>query len=146
MPDVSFYNLLYPEHDIQNLKAVPDNSVDVVYSDMILEHIEDPLAAVDEAFRVLRKGGIVIATTVFIMPFHPSPIDLRRFSPDLLRRMHARFSRIEVGGSGNWRTLLLLLCRMTRIPVRYPSRGLLPRLLKGQNHKYPICTWVVAQK
>lgn len=146
MPDVRFYNLPYPEHDIQGLESVPDDSVDVVYSEMILEHIEDPQAAIDESFRVLRKGGIAIATTVFLMPYHPSPIDLRRFSPDLLERMHSRFSRVEVGGAGNWRTLLLLLCRMTRIPVRYPSGGPLPWLLRGNNVKYPICTWVVAQK
>jgi SAM-dependent methyltransferase len=146
MPDVAFRNLEYPEHDIQDLKAIADESVDVLYHEMILEHIEDPQAAVDESLRVLKKGGIAILTTVFIMPYHPSPIDLMRFSPDYLKRMHSRFSRVDAGGSGNWRTLALLLCRMTRIPVRYPSRGIFPWLLKGNNPKYPVCTWVVAQK
>lgn len=146
MKEVTFYNLHYPEYDIQNLDKIPDNSVDVFYSDMVLEHIEDPQKAVDETYRILKPGGIAIHTTVFIMPYHPSPIDLRRFSPDLLKRMHSKYSNVVPGGNGNWRSLMAMASRMTRFPVKYPNGNLLSTLLKGENPKYMITTWVVAQK
>ncbi len=146
MPDVSFYNLEYPEYDIQDLSSIPDNSVDVVYSEMILEHVENPQAAIDESYRILKKGGIVIHTTVFIMPYHPSPIDLTRFSPHLLEKMAKDFSDIHTGGSGNARSLFAMLCRMTRFPVAYPRGGIIPLLFKGNNPKYSICTWLIAEK
>ena len=146
MPDVEFYNLRYPEYDIQSLHKIPDNSVDVFYSEMILEHIDNPQAAIDESFRILKPGGIAIHTTVFLMPYHPSPIDLLRFSPEQLRRMHSNYSKVYTGGYGNWRSLLALLFRITRFPVRYPSGNLLSWLLKGNSSKYMLTTYSVAKK
>ncbi len=146
MPEVTFYNLRYPEHDIQHMEKIPDNSVDAFYSEMILEHIENPQAAIDESYRILKPGGVAIHTTVFLMPYHPSPIDLLRFSPDQLRRMCHSFSEIYTGGAGNWRAMAALLLRLTRFPVKYPRGNLLSSLLKGYNPKYMIYTFVVARK
>lgn len=146
MKDVTFYNLRYPEYDIMDMHKVPDNSVDVFYSEMILEHIKYPQKAIDETYRILKPGGLGIHTTVFIMPYHPSPIDLYRFSPALLEQMHEGYSKICTGGNGNWRSLLALLIRFTRFPVKYPDGNLMSALLKGNNPKYMITTWVVAQK
>lgn len=146
MPEVTFYNLRYPEHDIQHMDKIPDNSVDVFYSEMILEHIEDPQAAIDESYRILKPGGVAIHTTVFLMPYHPSPIDLLRFSPAQLERMCHSFSEIHTGGAGNWRAMAALLMRLTRFPVKYPRGNLLSTLLKGFNPKYMIYTFVVARK
>ena len=146
MPKVKFYNLRYPEFDIRNLSSVPDNSVDVFYSEMILEHIDNPQAAIDESYRILKPGGIAIHTTVFTMPYHPSPLDLHRFSPEQLKRMHNKYSEIYTDGYGNWRSILALLLRMTRFPVKYPNGNILSWLLRGNNHKYMLTTYVVAKK
>jgi SAM-dependent methyltransferase len=146
MPKVKFYNLRYPEFDIQNLIGVPDNSVDVFYSEMILEHIENPQAAIDESYRILKPGGIAIHTTVFIMPYHPSPLDLHRFSPEQLKRMHYKYTEIYTGGYGNWRSMLALLLRITRFPVKYPNENILSWLLRGNNPKYMLTTYVVVRK
>ena len=146
MKDVDFYNLRYPDYDIQNMDKIPDNSVDVFYSEMVLEHIEDPQKAIDESYRILKPGGIAIHTTVFLMPYHPCPIDLARFSPDLLERMHKDYSEVIAGGNGNWRSMAALLMRLTRFPVKYPNGNLLSALLKGNNNKYMLTTWSVAQK
>jgi SAM-dependent methyltransferase len=146
MKDVDFYNLKYPEYDIQNLKHIPDESVDVFYSEMILEHIENPQAAIDESYRILKKGGVAIHTTVFIMPYHPSPLDLHRFSPEQLRRMHKAYSTVYTGGYGNWRSILTVLLRLTRFPVKYPTGNPLSWLIKGNNEKYYLTTYSIAVK
>ncbi len=146
MPNVTFYNLRYPEYNIMDLNQIPDNSVDVFYSEMILEHIDNPQKAIDETYRILKPGGIAIHTTVFLMPYHPCPRDLYRFSPDLLADMHNKFTQTYTGGNGNWRTLLVLLLRLSRFPVSYRWGGLPGLLLRGNDPKYMITTWVVAQK
>lgn len=43
-----------------------DASFDMIVSNDVLEHIPDPVAAFRECFRVLRPGGVVLAT----FPFH----------------------------------------------------------------------------
>lgn len=144
--NVDFYNLKFPDYDIQNLDKIPDNSVDVFYSDMVLEHIEEPQKAIDESYRILKPGGLAIHTTVFMMPYHPSPIDLRRFSPPMLERLHKNYSKVITGGNGNWRSMMAVALRLSRLPVSYPFGNIFSWLLSGENPKYMITTWSVAQK
>jgi hypothetical protein len=51
--------------DVMNL-SYPDESFDLIVSNDVLEHIPDPEIALCECFRVLRRGGTVLAT----FPFH----------------------------------------------------------------------------
>jgi len=60
----------------------PDNFFDVVYSKSFLEHLEDPVFFLKEAFRVLKPGGIIISMvpdwesqyqTFYDDPTHVSP-------------------------------------------------------------------------
>ncbi len=147
MPGVTFYGLAWPRHDIQNLDQVPDASVDVILSDMVLEHVPDPRAAMSESHRVLKPGGLAIHTSVFTMPHHPSPRDYWRFSPDGWRHLAADFSRVhQAAGFGNRRALLMVLARLTRIQSRYRRPSPLALPLWGNNSKYPICTWLIAEK
>jgi ubiquinone/menaquinone biosynthesis C-methylase UbiE len=68
-----------------------------------MEHVAgDPQRAIDEAFRVLRPGGLAIHTTCFINPIHEGPGDFWRFTPAALRLLCTRFSSvIKCGGWGN---------------------------------------------
>jgi len=51
--------------DVMNL-SYPDGSFDLIVSNDVLEHIPDPARAIAECFRVLKRGGTVLAT----FPFH----------------------------------------------------------------------------
>ena len=42
---------------------LPDDAVDIVFCDSVLEHVVSPSKSLDEMFRVLAPGGIAVVTT-----------------------------------------------------------------------------------
>ena len=97
-----------------------------------LEHIENPLLAMAEIFRVLNPGGLVVISSAMDYPVHERPADYWRFTPQgfelLLRAFwprriylqgHPDFPHSLVGvgkkGGGN-ETLDALDTVVTRIP------------------------------
>ena len=60
-----------------NCKHIPlsDNVYDVIFLLSLLEHVTEPLNALLEAIRVLKKGGLAFISVPEICPYHPSPID-----------------------------------------------------------------------
>ena len=59
---------------------VPDGSFDSALMTEVLEHLEDPVAALRECRRVLRPGGRVLITVPFIWHLHEEPRDFFRYS------------------------------------------------------------------
>jgi SAM-dependent methyltransferase len=82
---------------------LPDESVDLVLSTQVLEHVRDPAHYLREAKRVLRPGGGLVLTTHGIMYFHPDPVDYWRWTADGLRALieeaDLRVEQVE-GGLG----------------------------------------------
>ena len=66
---------------------VPDASFDVVLCSQVLEHCDDPAQAVRELRRVTRPGGRVLASTHGVQVYHPSPVDLWRWTHAGLERL-----------------------------------------------------------
>ncbi len=138
----------YPSVDIQKL-PYENNRFDYIITDQVLEHVEKPHRAIDESYRVLKKGGIAIHTTCFINYIHLSPEDFWRFSPHALSFLCRNFEEIlDVGGWGN--RIAILLCflgnrfRNMRIPDKKRS---IRHMIANHNEKeYPIVTWVIAKK
>ena len=48
--------------DLRHLKKVPDNSYDCIILTQVLQFIDDVDSAVSEGYRVLNKGGVILAT------------------------------------------------------------------------------------
>lgn len=69
---------------------VPDASFDVVLCSQVLEHCDDPAQAVRELRRVTRPGGRVLASTHGVQVYHPSPVDLWRWTHAGLERLFTR--------------------------------------------------------
>jgi SAM-dependent methyltransferase len=69
---------------------VPDASFDVVLCSQVLEHCDDPEQAVRELRRVTRAGGRVLASTHGVQVYHPSPVDLWRWTHTGLERLFTR--------------------------------------------------------
>lgn len=59
-----------------------DDSVGTIVCVEVLEHVHDPLRAVQEIHRVLRPGGVAVLTSVMFMPVHAHPWDFWRFTPE----------------------------------------------------------------
>ena len=74
-----------------------DEEFDSLLSSQVLEHVEDSDQFLQEANRVLRKGGSLLLTVPFIWDEHEQPFDYRRYSSfGLVAALHKhRFKVLE---------------------------------------------------
>lgn len=111
-----------------------DDSVDLLVSSSVLEHIPDPERAIAEAFRVVKPGGRVYAEVPFMRAFHMAPVDYQRYTWSGIARVFERagFETVERGVSSGPATAAALLIKdgLTALtPGRLPSRAM--RLVSG---------------
>jgi SAM-dependent methyltransferase len=80
-----------PRADIHILPAgqiqLSDQSVDVVLSTQVLEHVEDPALYLTEAHRILKDDGLLILSTHGYWMFHPDPTDFWRWTSTGLQKI-----------------------------------------------------------
>ncbi len=76
-----------------------DNSVDVVISTGVLEHVEDDRLFIAEIHRILKPGGLVHIELPFLQQYHEDPIDYRRLTLPGLRQFltDAGFDVVQSG-------------------------------------------------
>jgi SAM-dependent methyltransferase len=60
----------------------PENSFDTVASTEVLEHVPEPLRALNEMRRVLKPGGYLILSAPLYWPRHEVPYDFYRYPYD----------------------------------------------------------------
>ncbi|MHB1025483.1 MAG: methyltransferase domain-containing protein [Desulfobacteria bacterium] len=100
---IEINSLLCPDL-VGSALALPSltNSIDAILLNDVLEHLPDPAAAIREAFRSLRPGGKVFATTPFLWNLHYEPHDYYRFTGYALRYLFEKegfvVSRVEPMG------------------------------------------------
>jgi len=68
---------------------VPENSVDVVYSNQLMEHLhpDDALEQLQNIYRVLRQGGIYICSTPHRLR---GPHDISKYFDDIAQGLHLK--------------------------------------------------------
>jgi SAM-dependent methyltransferase len=89
--------------DIHHL-SFADNSIGTVLCLETLEHVADPLRAVQEIHRVLKPGGLCVVSSVMLFPIHAHPWDYWRFTPEGFRLLLAPFDSSLVMAHG-WEPL-----------------------------------------
>jgi SAM-dependent methyltransferase len=78
-----------------------NNSVDSVVCFQVLEHLQEPQKAVDEMYRVLKKGGVCLLTTHMATVLHGEPHDYFRFTKYALKDvLFRKFSEVKVEPNG----------------------------------------------
>lgn len=112
-----------------------DGSFDCALCTAVLEHLEEPEAAIRECRRVLKPGGAAVYTVPFIWHLHEEPRDFYRYTKHGLRYLFEKsgFEIAELSAlSGFWVTFGQLLVynmyRFNRGPLRWlrvvPACGL----------------------
>jgi SAM-dependent methyltransferase len=87
-----------------------DNSFDSIIMLEVLEHIPTPAIIAAECWRVLRSGGVLIASTRFIYPQHGAPCDYYRFTDDAMARFFGAFAEYKLEKLGNrWHAVIDIL-------------------------------------
>lgn len=76
--------------------GIRDGAFEVVLCTEVLEHLPEPQTAIDEMFRVLAPGGLLLLTTRFLFPIHDAPHDYFRFTKYGLRHLLRRFEIVEL--------------------------------------------------
>jgi SAM-dependent methyltransferase len=59
---------------------LPDQSVDLILSVQVLEHVVDVDSYLSECKRLLRPGGVLVLSTHGCWVYHPYPTDVRRWT------------------------------------------------------------------
>jgi SAM-dependent methyltransferase len=144
----------YPEHAIPKLNFESDRFA-ALASDQVLEHVEcDPQSAIDECWRVLKPGGVMVHTTCFMTPFHgsaqygvPGEADLWRYTHQGLHYLCRRFTEvIEAGGWGNPLMPVMTGLGLSSMPVPDATWHPLHKLARLNRLSYAYVVWVVARK
>ena len=94
----------YPGIDISAdiTKRIPlkNKSIDSVVCFQVLEHIKEPKKAIDEIYRILKKGGVCLLTTHMAAPLHGEPHDYYRFSKYALKELFKDFEYVKIKPNG----------------------------------------------
>jgi SAM-dependent methyltransferase len=111
--------------DAQNMPQIDSESADCALLVSVLQHLPSPQKAIDEAFRVLRPGGVIYVNVPFIFVYHRDPEDFNRFSVPGLEFLCSRFQRITSGSTrGPASTFCDLLIRFLGILLSFNTDAL----------------------
>ena len=102
---------------------IGDAGVDLVVTQEVLEHVDDPFKAVREIHRVLKPGGKAFIQLPFIIGYHPCPVDYWRFTEHGIQELarQAGFESVEAGMSvgpatGTYRILVEFFAILFSLP------------------------------
>jgi SAM-dependent methyltransferase len=73
--------------DVEDMAAVPGESIDTLLCSEVLEHVPHPPRAIAEFARVLRPGGVLVVTVPFLARLHEEPHDYFRYTRHGLRSL-----------------------------------------------------------
>ncbi|MDO8600851.1 MAG: class I SAM-dependent methyltransferase [bacterium] len=102
-----------------------DNSVDMVISEFLLEHVPSPELVSQEISRIVKPGGYIYITVPFLHPYHGSPSDFKRWTWTALERDFSAFAPLRTGvRAGPMSALLTLLTYWLAILFSFRSKKL----------------------
>jgi len=119
-----------------------DNSLRVVISQEVLEHLSDPAACIAEVYRVLKPGGLFYCQTPFIIGYHPGPTDFWRFTREGIQQLFSTQGWVidelnqAVGHGTGFYRIAVEFCAVTASAIS--QRAYLPAKALGATLLYPI--------
>lgn len=74
---------------------IEEGIADIVYSNNLMEHVQNPFLAAQNMTKLLKDGGFLFCRTPFAYRFHAMPNDYWRFSPEGLKILFRDLKCIE---------------------------------------------------
>jgi len=112
----------------------------------VIEHVRNPFRVFAALYQVMKPGSILIIETVFTFPYHPSPEDYWRYSPDCLRYLaeQSGFTILECGWRmhvpAEWGILDIQTQELQQIKSVYAT------LTKGEFTPHPCAPMLLPQR
>jgi SAM-dependent methyltransferase len=110
---------------------LPDSRFDAVLITQVMEFVEKPQELAAEIRRVLKPGGVVVASFPFIFQEH-GPYDLARYSGNAVGGLFPGFTPVNIrrqGGVGSTLAILFLNWVNQSLNLNLPLRLMRPLLL-----------------
>ncbi|MFK5913743.1 MAG: class I SAM-dependent methyltransferase [Woeseiaceae bacterium] len=106
---------------------VDTESIDIVFTTQVIEHVPEPQKMMNECFRVLKPGGALILSAPFYWPIHEEPYDFYRYTQYGLEYMlkTAGFKSWEIKSDGGDWAQILLSINLKVSKVLFPLRILI---------------------
>jgi SAM-dependent methyltransferase len=123
--------------DIHNL-PFDDNSQEAIICLAVLEHVENPIKAAKELYRVLKPGGFLFVYVPFLYCYHPQEGyygDYWRFTKDSLRFIFSDFSIIEIQNVRGSLSTWIYLSPLGRITFINKIADFLDKIFRKTNSK-----------
>lgn len=122
--------------DLNEPLPIGDQVADTVVSLSVMEHLREPQTMLNEAYRILKPGGVVVIQVPFMWWVHEAPYDYYRFTRYGLQYMFqkAGFTEVQVlPQTGFWAMWTVKFnyqsTRLIRGP--WPMRKLVALLMHG---------------
>lgn len=80
--------------DVRHMPAIADAAFDCIFCSGVLEHVDDPFAAMAEMTRILRPGGVLLLGLPFRQAIHLAPTDYWRFTEHGVRVLLERYGYV----------------------------------------------------
>lgn len=133
----SYTSLVYPEFDL--CSSSPTHSYDFVICEQVLEHVPDPVRAVENLYALCRPGGTLLVSTPFLVRIHGSPDDFWRFTPNGMRLLLQR-GGFDVDWVRSWGNRSCVRRNLGRWLLYQPWRSL------KNEPELPMVVWALAHK
>jgi SAM-dependent methyltransferase len=102
---------------------IEDESIDFIINVGTFEHVREPIAVVNEMYRVLRKGGQIFCYLPFIVPYHAAPDDFHRWTMSGTERLFSDFDEVSIFvGAGPTSGLLYVIQEWLAVLLSFGSR------------------------
>jgi len=96
----------------KNYQIIKDQTYDLVVFTEVLEHTLNPFDSIEEIYRILKIGGVLVMTTPFNFRIHNPLPDCWRISEHGLRHLLRNFKSVSITQNGTDRFLF---------PVQYKT-------------------------
>lgn len=136
--------------DIHNIPLEP-GTIDAIICHSVLEHVMNPIKAVEELHRILRSGGKIFVHVPSIYPYHARKghyPDYWRFFDDTLIFLFKDFSKVELVKRGGYFKALFFF-----VPMQHklqfllnPAANLLDKLFRMEKRNTTSGYYIYAIK